>query len=392
MLDQDKKLLEAAAEKPRQRLRDDRGAASARVKPLLAYIDEKLFDPKLTSPSMMAACKVRDHSMSTVFTRETGATPTGYIRDRRMETAARLLIDTDLPIWKIGHLVFDRDLASFSAAFKRWAGCSPNAYRKASRKAARQADSVGHDLRKVGEALLSGGLEELAADQLDHLIHYLQEQREAMGPPAPPALAIDGPSLERGVALTMWERLRHLPSKEQKALVRQPYGLRSTTLFDVLREKSREEGRKDRQTGVRLAELAIASLDGVAAHLSSEELANKKAQGWAWLGNARRLALDFPAAEQGFTKARSLMPADPDLAVLAEVCDLEAQLLLFQSEFRRALALRDQASELFRSLGNEELLAASLIARAALVGSFSGYEAAVPDYLEAATLAERSGS
>jgi AraC-like DNA-binding protein len=244
------------------------------VKPLLAHIDDNLFDPGLSSPSMMAACKVRDHSMATVFTRETGATPTGYIRDRRMETAARLLTETDLKIWMIGHLVFDCDLASFSAAFKRWSGSSPNAYRKAARKAAREADSVGHDLRKIGETLLGGGLAELTADQLDHLIRYLQAQREAAGPPAPPALAIDGPSLERGVALTMWERLRHLPPAERKALVRQPYGLRSTALFDVLREKSREEGRKDRQAGVRIAELAIASLDGVAAHLTSEEFAN----------------------------------------------------------------------------------------------------------------------
>jgi tetratricopeptide (TPR) repeat protein len=332
---------------------------------------------------MMAACKVRDHSMATVFTRELGATPTGYIRDRRMETAARLLADTDLPIWKVGHLVFDRDLASFSAAFKRWAGCSPNAYRKAARKAATEADSVGHDLRKVAEALLSGGLAELTADQLDHLIHYLHAQREAAGPPAPPALAIDGSTVERGVALTMWERLRHLPPAEQKALVRQPYGLRSTTLFDVLREKSREEGRKDRQAGVRIAELAIASLDGVAAHLTSEELANKKAQGWAWLGNARGLALDYPAAEQGFTKARSMLPKEPWQEVLAETCELEADLFLFRSDFERALDLNDRAVELFRSVGKDDLLARSLVARASTIGRARGWQSSIPDLQEA---------
>ena len=386
MLDHDQKLLEAAAQRPRQRIRTDRGKASARVKPLLAHIDDNLFDPGLSSPSMMAACKVRDHSMATVFTRETGATPTGYIRDRRMETAARLLTETDLKIWMIGHLVFDCDLASFSAAFKRWSGSSPNAYRKAARKAAREADSVGHDLRKIGETLLGGGLAELTADQLDHLIRYLHAQREAAGPPAPPALAIDGSTVERGVALAMWERLRHLPPAEQKALVRQPYGLRSTALFDVLREKSREEGRKDRQAGVRIAELAIASLDGVAAHLTSEELANKKAQGWAWLGNARRLALDFPAADRSFAKARKLLPRDPDPQVLADVCHLQSQLLLFQSKLKQSLALKDEAVGLLRPLNCGEVLAETLIARAMVVGRAAGFESAIPDLVEAREL------
>jgi tetratricopeptide (TPR) repeat protein len=134
---------------------------------------------------------------------------------------------------------------------------------------------------------------------------------------------------------------------------------------------------------VRLAELAIASLDGVAAHLSSEELANKKAQGWAWLGNARGLALDYPAAEQGFIKARKMLPKEPWHEVLAEICLLEADFFLFRSDFKKALGLNDQAVELFRSIGKGELLARSLVARASTIGRARGWQCSIPDLQEA---------
>jgi AraC-like DNA-binding protein len=387
MLGKDTKLREIAAEGARQRIRFDREhGASVRIKPLLNYIEQHLFDPELTSPKLMRECNVRNHSIATVFTREIEATPTDYIRDRRMETAMRLLSDTDLPIWKVGDLVFSDDLPNFSSKFKRWAGSPPTVFRVAARRAAAETESVDGDLRRIAEAILRGGLEELTLDQLDHLIRHLEAMREAQDPAAPPPLAIDGAGFERGMALAHWERLRHLPPGEQKAVVRQPYAPRTTALFDLLREKSREEGRKDRQTGVRLAELALASLDGIAVHLAPEELANKKAQGWAWLANARRLALDYPAAERGFVKALRLLPADPDPLVLAEICALEGELYLFQSKLKEALGLKDRAVEIFQSLGDEEALAAGLISRASTIGQARGWEFSIPDLLAALKL------
>ncbi|MEE8524524.1 MAG: AraC family transcriptional regulator, partial [Thermoanaerobaculia bacterium] len=359
MLDHDQKLLEAAAAPARRRIRADREQASPRVKKLLNHIDEHLFDPKLDATSLMRACKVRSKSMATMFHREVGAAPMRYLRHRRMDVAVRLLTDTDLEPWKVGHLVFDADGNGFYGRFSRWSKKSPTQFRKEARKAGREAaaEPGGQALRETGLAVFLGDSDGLELDQLDRMMAHLEALRNAKVPAPPPALAIDGAIFERGIALAFWERLRQLAATEQREVVRQPGALRTTALFDVLREKSREEGRRDRQAGVRLAETALASLDGVAAYLTPAELADKQAQGWAWLGNARRLALDYPAAGRAFAKARTLLPEDPDRQVLAEISHLESQLLLFQSKLKEALAFKNLAVEEVRSLGKSELLA-----------------------------------
>ncbi|MEE8525461.1 MAG: hypothetical protein V3T72_16105 [Thermoanaerobaculia bacterium] len=388
MLEKDKKLREAAAAEARRRIEADRKKASPRVKKLLAHIEQHLFDSKLDSTSLMRACEVRDKSMPTIFHREVGTAPMRYLRDLRMDVAVRLLTDTELAPWKVGHLVFDVSGASFYGRFSRWSDMSPTAFRKAARKATREVagEPEGQELREIGLALFLGESGNLELDQLDRSIRHLAALRAVEAPAPPSALAIDGATVERGIALALWERLRYLPPREQREAVRQPGALSTTVLFDVLREKSREEGRKDRQAGVRLAELALASLDGVAAHLTPEELANKQAQGWAWLANARRLALDYPAAKRAFAKARKLLPEDPDPQVLAEISGLEGELLLFQSKLKEALELKDRAVELFRPLENEEALAAALVAKAMTIGRIRGYESAIPDLVDALKL------
>jgi tetratricopeptide (TPR) repeat protein len=95
------------------------------------------------------------------------------------------------------------------------------------------------------------------------------------------------------------------------------------------------------------------------------------------------LALDYPAAEQGFIKARKMLPKEPWQEVLAEICELEADLHLFRSEFEKALDLNDRAVELFRSVGKDELLARSLVARATTLGRARGWQSAIPDLEEA---------
>ncbi len=391
LLKRDEDLLEVAAKETMRRIRKDyRERATARVRPLVLYIKENLFDFRLDVATVMRDCEVRDHSVAVLFNRDLGESPAVYIRHRRLEVGARLLVDTELKIWKIASLLGFGDPSTFGERFKDWTGSAPTVYRKTVREAAATADSRERRLQEVAKKILEGQADELDLDELDFLQLWTDAQRHAKSPSLPGALTVDGAALERGLAMTHWEKLKHLSPRDQKILVRQPYAPTTTALFDLLRMKSREEGRKDRQEGVRIAELALASLDGIAPHLTPEELANRTAQGWAWLGNARRLALDFPEAEQAFAEAQDLLPEDPELQVLAEICELEGELFLFQSKFEEALKLKNRAVRLFRKSGRNRSLAESLLTRAITKFCSRGSESAIPDFLEAVKVAELS--
>lgn len=58
-----------------------------------------------------------------------GETPHQYLLSRRMERAKQLLRDTDLPVTEVCLRVGFTSLGSFSAAFRRFVGESPSAYR-----------------------------------------------------------------------------------------------------------------------------------------------------------------------------------------------------------------------------------------------------------------------
>ncbi len=76
----------------------------------------------------------------------------------------------------------------------------------------------------------------------------------------------------------------------------------STVLFDLLRKVSRLEGRKKRQRGIELAKLALVSLER-SDRVFGDRIHDLRAHGWAWLGNAYRLALDFSEAAAAFEHA-----------------------------------------------------------------------------------------
>ncbi|MEE8524452.1 MAG: AraC family transcriptional regulator [Thermoanaerobaculia bacterium] len=179
------------------------------MKKLLTHIEEHLFDSKLDATSLMRACKVRSKSMATIFHREVGAAPMRYLRNRRMDVAVRLLTETDLEPWKVGHLVFDVDGSSFYGRFSRWSKRSPTQFRKEARKAGREAatEPGGQELRETGLAVFLGDSDQLELDQLDRMIGQMEALRDAKAPARPPALAIDGVIIERGISLAFWERL-----------------------------------------------------------------------------------------------------------------------------------------------------------------------------------------
>jgi hypothetical protein len=76
-----------------------------------------------------------------------------------------------------------------------------------------------------------------------------------------PARVVDGDALARSVAEDqLWPMLSGLSYSAQQELV-VLYPFKTTALFDLLRQKSRQEGRLDDQRGIELAELARLSLE-----------------------------------------------------------------------------------------------------------------------------------
>ena len=58
-----------------------------------------------------------------------GTTPYRYLMDVRLERAARLLVETDLPVATVATRVGFRDASYFARQFRRCTGLSPRQYR-----------------------------------------------------------------------------------------------------------------------------------------------------------------------------------------------------------------------------------------------------------------------
>jgi len=129
-----KDLLQTAALETVDRIRTDQDHVPARLKPMLAYIENHLFDPKLNVNRLKDACGIRDNSVAIHFHAAVGKPPHAYISHCRLETAARLLRDTDLPIWKISDLLGFSSIQVFSRSFYRWADQRPTTFRREARK------------------------------------------------------------------------------------------------------------------------------------------------------------------------------------------------------------------------------------------------------------------
>lgn len=127
-------LLKRAAAAILERIaRDAEKVESRPVCAMLEYIREHLFSRDLTVKMMKRSLSIRDNSAALHFHAETGMPPHQYISAARLDVAARLLQDTDLPAWRIAESVGYSSIQVFSRAFVRERGTRPMAFRKAAR-------------------------------------------------------------------------------------------------------------------------------------------------------------------------------------------------------------------------------------------------------------------
>lgn len=403
---QTQRILETAAAESVERIRRDRANAPQRLKPLLAYIEEHLFDPSLDVNQLKRNCGVRDNSVPIQFHSAVGRPPHGYIEDRRLETACRLLGESPMKIWQISEVLGYSSIQVFSRAFSRWSGQRPTTYRKK----ARHRKEVHPEVPQMVEESLEARTEmlrraiagELSLDEANALIVRLRQ----LYPEPEPAITIGSSSgsagygsslaisssrnneqdldgvdfwdakmrletllntedLDANVGEQIWRELQKLSWQQQSVLIRD---LRLTTsnLFNLLRTKSRIVGRRDPRRGVQIADLALKSLDAVdEMAIGAGRLAGWKAQGWAWLANARALANDLRGAEQGISAAeRFLQLGERDPLAQGDVALFKAALRRDQRRFGEAWELLEQANEQYKMVDRQDLVGTVLIAKA----------------------------
>ena len=325
----------------REGIQADHDRVSEELKPILSYIKKRLFRKDLNVGRVERDCKLTKR-LRRQFRAELGLRPKEYLVKWRGETAAWLLVHTDLEIWQVAKRLGYSRYGNFTRDFKKWSGGETPARFRGARTAAREIApgpiSVQEWLRAVTGVL--------------------------------PA--------ERVVVL------------EEQILRGSEIRFGSPALFYLLGEKSRVEGREDRQRGIELAELALASLEGCADVLG-EAYHDHCALGWAWIGRARRLALDRDGAEQAFARAGEVWQTPrtkPDRRIEAEILFLKGTLRIVQRRFREARELLDRAIGICRAEGENLILAKSLIQRAKIADFLGDHETAIADLQVARELLE----
>ena len=106
------------------------GQGSRYVRQAVAYIREHYSDPDICVSEIAGALGISEGHLSHMFKKETGGTLLSWLTKCRIREAIRLLKDSSMKVYEIAEAVGYRDIAYFSATFKRITGHSPSEYLK----------------------------------------------------------------------------------------------------------------------------------------------------------------------------------------------------------------------------------------------------------------------
>ncbi len=388
-----RRLLERAATVSIERIREDGKKAPAKIRTLFPYIEEHLFRKYLDVSRMRRDCGKHDHSISTFFCSATGKTPHAYIIERRIETAAALLRDTDLKGWTISDLVGFSNHATLTRNFSHWCGIPPRAFRSGVKKIfARAGGRPRNVVPGVEEfrGVLAIGMDSQAADRLiEHIRSTIANERRTETEtrednyPLVKMQILSPSDISHLRTVEIWAMLQEKTWPEQRELMRNRLTFSNPAFFHYVREQSILEGVKDPMAGVHFAKLAKDSL-GAIKGISDSKLLRLQSQAWAWIGNALRLALDFPGAEQAFRLAEEHLPTIEEMEpVHGEFCHLKSAFRWWQNRPSEALDLIRDALPTIRATGNKKQLAEALILMSAILTSLNNIEKGLPCLREA---------
>ena len=190
----------------------------------------------------------------------------------------------------------------------------------------------------------------------------------------------------RQAAAALWRRLKPLSSAERRRQVIQEPQFQDPFLCERLCAESERAAASDARRARDLAEFALL----VAERVSGPPAWRSRFQGYAWafIGNARRVANDLPAAEAAFDHAwmlwREGAPADLGLLDEALFFDLKASLRRDQRRFAEALKLHERALTLAKPAAAGYIL----VNKAKVLEELQDYEGALATLTQATAMIE----
>ena len=117
-------LPELRAENPGKPLRD-----ATRIKQMLGFIHEH-YSENLPIRAIAQAASLSDSECLRCFRASIGTTPNRYLRDYRIQRAAQLLTETNLPVATVAERCGFSDVSYFTKTFRLLRGTAPATYRR----------------------------------------------------------------------------------------------------------------------------------------------------------------------------------------------------------------------------------------------------------------------
>ena len=114
------------AEEPGKPMRD-----ATRIKQMLGFIHDH-YGENIPIRRIAAAASLSDSECLRCFRSAIGTTPNRYLRDYRIQRAAQLLTETNLPVAAVAEQCGFADVSYFTKTFRQLRGMAPAAYRRAS--------------------------------------------------------------------------------------------------------------------------------------------------------------------------------------------------------------------------------------------------------------------
>lgn len=111
-----------------------KGDKSKYLSDAIEYIDANFSNPELSIEMVADYLGISSGHLSRLFRKETEYTMMTYLVNRRMRAAKNLLKDYSHKVYEVAEKVGYRDIAYFSATFKKYVGVSPSEYQDRYRK------------------------------------------------------------------------------------------------------------------------------------------------------------------------------------------------------------------------------------------------------------------
>jgi AraC-like DNA-binding protein/CheY-like chemotaxis protein len=123
-----------------------RGVGSMEVQQAIAAIEERFVDSRLTQSALAAELGISAQQLSSLFADQTGVSFAEYLRDVRLDRAARLLVSGQASVKEIWSAVGYNDASNFCHQFRDRFATTPRDYRARGIRSAISADTFTHSV------------------------------------------------------------------------------------------------------------------------------------------------------------------------------------------------------------------------------------------------------